>query len=70
MVQTIIELERQLSTTQVKNITKILSKLLLIDENHIKIYNANDYATNSDFANEIAETLWKLKAEEYSYERN
>ena len=58
--QTIIELDAYLSEENRKKFIKLLNENFDIEEKEIEIFNANDYARESDFSSEIYERVFRV----------
>lgn len=62
--QTIIELDTYLSEENKKQFIKLMNEHFDIEEKEIEIFNANDYAKESDFSSEIYERVFRILGSE------
>lgn len=65
--QTIIELDYNLNEEEINKINKFFNKKFNIDENEIRIYKAENYANQSDFAGSIVDDIAKASLTEDDY---
>ena len=64
--KTIIELDDYFSKEKMERFIKMMNEHFDISEKEIEIYDANKYAKESDFSNEIYNQVFKELASEYA----
>ena len=62
--QTIIELDTYFTQEDKKRFLKLMNEHFDIEEKDIEIFEANDYAKDSDFSGEIYERVFRILGEE------
>ena len=64
--KTIIELDDYFTKEKIERFIKMMNEHFDISEKEIEIYDANKYAKESDFSNEIYNQVFKELASEYA----
>ena len=64
--KTIIELDDYFTKEKMERFIKMMNEHFDISEKEIEIYDANKYAKESDFSNEIYNQIFKELASEYA----
>ena len=64
--KTIIELDDYFTKEKMERFIKMMNEHFDISEKEIEIYDANKYAKESDFSNEIYNQVFKELASEYA----
>ena len=64
--KTIIELDDSFTKEKMERFIKMMNEHFDISEKEIEIYDANKYAKESDFSNEIYNQVFKELASEYA----